>query len=37
MSGIRTPQIRVRTAPEPVRSVRMSAAERATAAVETQL
>ena len=29
MSGVRTPQIRVRRAPEPVRSVRMSQADRA--------
>lgn len=37
MSGIRTPQIRVRQAPEPVRSVRMSAPERATTQMAVSL
>ena len=37
MSGIRTPQIRVRSAPEPVRSVRMSQAERATTQMAASL
>lgn len=37
MSGIRTPQIRVRQAPEPVRSVRMSPAERATTQMAVSL
>ncbi|WP_173921371.1 nitrate reductase molybdenum cofactor assembly chaperone [Agromyces sp. Marseille-P2726] len=37
MSGIRTPQIRVRQAPEPVRSVRMSPADRATTQMAVSL
>ena len=37
MSGVRTPQIRVRTAPEPVRSVRMSPTERATTQMAVSL
>ena len=37
MSGIRTAQIRVRQAPEPVRSVRMSPADRATTQMAVSL
>lgn len=37
MSGIRTPQIRVRSVPEPVRSVRMSHADRATTQMAASL
>ncbi|MEV1129086.1 nitrate reductase molybdenum cofactor assembly chaperone [Agromyces sp. NPDC049794] len=37
MSGIRTPQIRVRQVPEPVRSVRMSRSERATTQMAVSL